>query len=134
MPLAQIFGLKAAFTFLKKLKSKSIIKKEQNLYNYAFSELARIEKIVIYNSKSVSTSIITFNLQRYHAHDVVDYLGKNNVFLRAGDFCCPNLAKLIGTSSALRISFGLYNNYADINRLIVYLKKIVNKPQVLLPF
>ena len=134
LPLAEIFGLKAAFEFLNNFNSKEIYKYENNLRNYALQKLKIIKGIIIYNQNLVTTSIITFNLPPYHAHDIADYLGKNNIYVRAGNFCCPYLHKLISTNSALRISFGLYSNYSDVDELISYLQKITKNSQVLLPF
>jgi cysteine desulfurase/selenocysteine lyase len=134
LPLAEIFGLKAAFEFLNKLGTKEIYEHENNLRNYALQKLTKIKGMSIYNQNLVSANIITFNLPPYHAHDVTDYLGKNNILVRAGNFCCPYLDKLIGTSSALRISFGVYNNYDDIDELFLHLQKIIQNSQVLLPF
>lgn len=129
LPLAQIFGLKASFEFLNKIEPFDIYQHENNLRNYTLTKLKKIKKIIVYNENLMVNNFITFNLLGCHAHDVVDYLGKNNILLRAGDFCCPYLTKLIGTNSALRISFDLYNDYADIDKLITYLQKITQNPQ-----
>ena len=134
LPLAELFGLKAAFDFLNQLDDNEVYRHRNDLFNYSSQKLKEIKGIIIYNQNLVSTNIITFNLLPYHAHDVADYLGRKNVLLRAGNFCCPYLDKIIGTSSALRVSFGLHNSYADIDRLVVYLSEISQNPQLLLPF
>lgn len=134
LPLAEIFGLKAAFEFLNSFDSKKIYEYENNLRNYALQKLKIIKDIVIYNQNLVSANIITLNLPPHHAHDVADYLGKHNIYVRAGNFCCPYLDKLIGANSALRISFGVYNNHNDLDQLISHLRKIIQTPQILLPF
>lgn len=128
LPLAQIFGLKASFEFLNKINYSIIYQHQNKLRNYALSQLEKVKNILIYNQNLSVNNIITFNLLGYHAHDVVDYCGKNNVILRGGDFCCPHLSKLIGTNSALRISFGLHNRSEDIDKLIKCLQKIKKKP------
>jgi len=133
LPLAEIFGLKAAFEFLNNFATKGIYKYENDLRNYTLQKLKKIKDIVIYNQELVSANIITFNLP-YHPHDIADYLGKNNIYVRAGNFCCPYLDKLIGANSALRISFGTYNDYGDIDKLVFCLQKIMQNPQILLPF
>jgi cysteine desulfurase / selenocysteine lyase len=128
LPLAQIFGLKASFEFLNKINSLIIYQHQNKLRNYALLQLEKIKNIFIYNQKLPTNNIITFNLSGYHAHDIVDYCGKHDILLRGGDFCCPYLSKIIGTNSALRISFDLYNTYADIDRLIKCLREIKEKP------
>lgn len=134
LPLAEIFGLKTAFEFLNSFDTKKVYEYENNLRNYAFQELKKVQNIVIYNQKLVSINIITFNLLPHHAHDIADYLGRNNIYVRAGNFCCPYLDKLISANSALRISFGLYNNCNDVDKLVSCLQKIAKNPQFLPSF
>jgi len=134
LPLAEIFGLKAAFEFLSKLNLPAIYQHEKNLRNYALQKLKKIPNLVIYNQNLTSTNIITFNLSPYHAHDIADYLGKNNIHVRTGNFCCPYLDKLINTNSALRVSLATYNNQNDIDELVYHLQKIRQNSQLLSPF
>ena len=133
LPLAQIFGLKASFEFLNSLDIKEVSTYEKEIKNYAISELEKLEKITIYNKNLETIDIVLFNLQGYHAHDVADYLGKNNILVRAGNFCCPYLKELIGVESAIRISFFIYNTKDDIDKLIFSLKNIIKKPELLIP-
>ncbi|CAJ0747006.1 12910_t:CDS:2 [Entrophospora sp. SA101] len=82
LPLAEIFGLKAAFEFLNKLGTEEIYEYENNLRNYALQKLKKLKDMNIYNQNLVSANIITFNLSPYHAHDLTDYLGKNNILIQ----------------------------------------------------
>jgi len=132
LPLAQIFGLKKSFEFLNSLDVKEIIDYEKKLKNYALDELSRLGEIIIYNQKLETVDIVLFNLQGYHAHDVADYLGKNNICVRAGNFCCPYLKELIGIESAIRISLFIYNNEDDVDKLIFHLNNIIKEPELLI--
>jgi cysteine desulfurase/selenocysteine lyase len=132
--LAQIFGLRAGLEFLNKLNLAEINQHKTELRNYALQKLNQIPGLIIYNRNQLSPNIITFNLSVYHAHDIADYLGKKNILLRAGDFCCPYLAEVIGVNSALRISLDIHNNQDDIDRLIDCLQEIIRNPQLLIPF
>src|SRR4051812_7639271 len=134
LPLAQIFGLKKSFEFLNSLDIKEVNSYERKLKNYTIKELVKLKKIVIYNQNLETIDIILFNLEGFHAHDVADYLGKNNICVRAGNFCCPYLKELIGVESAIRISLFIYNNKEDIDKLIYYLKKLENQPELMLDF
>ena len=135
LPLAQIFGLRASFEFLNSLDSEEISNYEKELKDYAVKELAKLKKIVIYNQHLLENiGIILFNLQGYHAHDVADYLGKNNICVRAGNFCCPYLKELIGVEAAIRISLFVYNNKKDVDELIHYLKKMEKQPELIADF
>ncbi|RHZ35507.1 aminotransferase class V-fold PLP-dependent enzyme [endosymbiont GvMRE of Glomus versiforme] len=131
LPLAQIFGLKAAFEFLNNLDIKEISDYEKKLKNYALDKLKELEKIIIYNQRLETVDIVLFNLKDCHAHDVADYLGKNNICVRAGNFCCPYLKELVGMEAAIRISFFIYNTKEEIDKLVEILKKIIQEPKLL---
>jgi cysteine desulfurase/selenocysteine lyase len=130
LPLAQIFGLQKSLEFLNSLDIREIADYEKKLKDYVIKELSKLEGIIIYNQHLETVNIVLFNLKNYHAHDVTDYLGKNNVCVRAGDFCCPYLKELIGVEAAIRISLFIYNTKEDINKLVFHLKRIIKEPEL----
>jgi cysteine desulfurase/selenocysteine lyase len=134
LPLAQIFGLKASLEFLNSFDSKEISSYEEELKDYAIQELSKLKKVTIYNRGLATVDIVLFNLPRFHAHDVAEYLGKNNICVRVGNFCCPYLKELIGVEAAIRISFFIYNNKEDIDKLIHYLRELESQPQLIIDF
>jgi len=123
--------LKKGFEFLNSLDIKEVNSYEKKLKDYAIKELTKLKKIVIYNKNLETVDIILFNLEGFHAHDVADYLGKNNICIRAGNFCCPYLKELIGVEAAIRISLFIYNNKEDINKLVHCLKELENQPELI---
>ncbi|CAJ0746939.1 20972_t:CDS:2, partial [Entrophospora sp. SA101] len=134
LPLAQIFGLKASLEFLNSFESKEVSNYEKELKDYALQELANLERIIIYNKNLETIDIVLFNLKGYHAHDVADYLGKNDICVRVGNFCCPYLKELIGVEAALRISLFIYNTKEDIDKLVSCLKKLSQNPHLIVNF
>jgi cysteine desulfurase / selenocysteine lyase len=134
LPLAQIFGLKASLEFFNSFDNKEISNYEKELTDYSIKELIKLKKITIYNQNLETFGIILFNLRGFHAHDVADYLGKNNICVRAGNFCCPYLKELIGVEAAIRISFLVYNTKKDIDKLVCCLEKLVENPNLIVNF
>jgi len=106
---------------------------EQELTYYTLEELMKLKKIIIYTKKNVN-NILLFNLIGFHAHDVAEYLNKNNILIRAGNFCCPYLKKVIGIESAVRISLAFYNIKEEIDKLIFYLKKLIFNPKLIISY
>lgn len=131
LPLAQIFGLKASFYFLNSLKIEKIESYEKKLKNYLIKRLNLLKNINLYSKNKETLNIILFNLKNHHSHDVAEYLGKNNIFVRSGNFCCPYLAKVIKEKSAIRISLSIYNTKKDIDELISYLSYLVKNPELI---
>nr|CAG8476614.1 5887_t:CDS:2 [Entrophospora candida] len=109
LPLAQIFGLQKSFEFLNDLGINEISSYEKKLRDYALQGLAKLEGIIIYNQNFPTIDIILFNLTGYHAHDVADYLGKNNICVRAAfkgnpgnESCIENFAYKVGKEKSLK--------------------------------
>jgi cysteine desulfurase/selenocysteine lyase len=131
LPLAQIFGLLESFRFLEKI-NKEIVKKENELVQYAIKELSLVKNLILYNKQNENnTSIVSFRLKGFHSHDVADYLGKKNIYTRAGNFCCPLFRKRVGVESVLRISFSIFNEKKDIDELKKRLMEITINPELL---
>jgi len=126
--------LQKSFEFLNSLDIQEISKYEKELKDYAIKELAKLKKIIVYNQNLTTVDVVLFNWQGYHAHDVADYLGKNNVCVRAGNFCCPYLKELIGVEAAIRISLFIYNSKEDIDKLMHCLKKLEKHPKLIVEF
>lgn len=127
-PVAQVFGLYASLKWLRQQKRKKIISWITNLTRYTIRKLlTSVPEIILYSQKNKrKTGIITFNLSSFHAHDVVDYLSRNGIITRGGDFCCPNIRMVLNTSFAIRISLSIYNTFSEVDKLIFYLSKIKN--------
>lgn len=103
-----------------------LIKNWQNIYNhdlylgmYAHKLLSKLPKIKLYSNPS--SSIILFNVDGYEALDVMNYLDKKNIFIRAGNHCSKLTGDLFGLSTC-RASIGIYNTEEDITKLYKALK------------
>jgi cysteine desulfurase/selenocysteine lyase len=131
LPLAQIFGLKASFEFLNNLEIEAINKNEKELKDHFLKIVRKLKEVIIYNQGSETTNIILFNLKDFHPHDVSEYLQKNNIYVRAGNFCCPYLDKAIKKESAIRISLAIYNTKKDINKLVKCLENLIKNPNLI---
>jgi cysteine desulfurase/selenocysteine lyase len=63
-------------------------------------------------------SIVTFDLEGVHPHDVAQVAGERGVALRAGHHCCQPLMRHLGLAATVRASFAVYNDAADVAALI----------------
>lgn len=119
-PIAEVIGLEAAIAFIDKLGFKAIKKHEADLLSYALTALSGIKKLQAYGpeDKAVCTSIISFNLEGIHSHDVASLVNEKGVALRAGFHCAQPLMQALGILTTCRISFAVYNTREDIDRLV----------------
>ena len=106
--------------WINKIDVNKISKHVYSLRKYALRQMEKLDNIEIYNSSVKSTTIV-FNFKGIPPQDLVDYLGKNNIALRAGDMCAK-LTNFAPNNHSARISFAIYNDKKDVNKFIKLLK------------
>jgi cysteine desulfurase/selenocysteine lyase len=123
--ISGVIALKEAINYIEEIGLNKIEKHEKNILKYALDELNKLEGIEIYNpGVQNSSSIVSFNLKNIHPHDVASILNDDNIAIRAGHHCCMPLMKKFGIPGTCRISFSIYNDKEDIDKLIGSLKKV----------
>jgi len=123
--IAEVIGLGYALEYLKQIGLDNIKKHEQELTKYALSKMKDLKHITIYNYNP-DLGIIAFNLEGIHPDDVATILDSDNVYVRAGHHCAQLVAKKLKIIASLRVSFFLYNDKEDIDKLIEALKKAIS--------
>ncbi len=129
---------------LEEIGMENIMEYERTLTKYALDKINEIPNINIYGEPNVEdkVSIISFNVNGLDHNQVAMILSINGgIGLRNGCFCAqPYVHKLLGTSledieelkrnkglprpGMVRISFGMYNDYEEIDVFLKLLKQI----------
>jgi len=138
-------ALASAIKTLNKIGMNNVERIEKNLTAYAISQMKNIPNLKIYCDTSKGTdrvSIVPFNIYGIEHALVAKILSYEwGISVRSGCFCAqPYIVKLLNISSEflskrinnpnlyhpgmVRISFGLYNTYSEIDILIYALNKI----------
>jgi selenocysteine lyase/cysteine desulfurase len=122
----------------------NIYKNEKALYDYAISHMAKIPGMKFYSDpyRKDTIGVIPFNLEGVHHHLMTAILSDEaGVSVRNGFFCThPYCERLLGFNKEdmnhfleddevlfpgmVRISFGFYNNFSEIDKLIRLLRMI----------
>ncbi|OYD26667.1 cysteine desulfurase/selenocysteine lyase [Mycoplasma testudineum] len=118
--IAGIFGMVAAMEFFESIDHKHFLTEMEDISNYIFENLSKLENWNVYRSKS--KAIIMASLKGVHSQDIATYLGKRNIYVRHGKFCA-HLNFLNQEDSFIRISLGIYNTMEEAKILIETLKK-----------
>ncbi|AKC32097.1 cysteine desulfurase SufS [Candidatus Pantoea carbekii] len=121
---AGIIGLGAALTWFKQLSFNLIYDREAMLTNYALNKLALVPELVIYGPLEKRSSIVSFNLGKYHAFDIGSFLDQYGIAIRTGHHCAMPLMQYYGVPAMCRASFAFYNTKEEIDRLAFSLKRI----------
>ena len=119
-PVAQVSGLKAALEYLEKYGINEIERHDNELTKHAINQLTEFPDLELYGPNEIKnrTGVISFNLQNVHPHDVAQVLDEGGIALRAGHHCTQVLHKRLGVPATVRMSFGIYNNYSEIDRML----------------
>jgi cysteine desulfurase/selenocysteine lyase len=115
-PVAQAVGLVAAIDFITKTVTYPvIIEHEKRLFAYAFERLTKVSGLTVIGEKGYH--VISFVVHGFHPHDVAAFLNTKAIAVRAGNHCAQPLARALLQSAWIRVSFGLYTKYSDIDAL-----------------
>jgi len=122
--IAQAIGLGAAIDYINEIGLKNIHDYVKHLINIALEKLRLIDGLTIYGHQvGVSSSVISFNLEGVHPHDLAQFLDQDGIAVRAGHHCAQPIMDKLGISSTIRASFYLYNTEEEIDKLCTSLKK-----------
>ena len=120
-PIAEVIGLGEAIKYLEKIGMDNIHNYELKLKEYFIDKVKDIPNIIVYNKYS-NSGIVSFNVEGVFAQDTAIYLNHYNIYVRAGNHCTKMLKDDLKINNTVRASFYFYNNYADVDKLIVALK------------
>ncbi len=121
--IVQAIGLGAAIDYVESIGREHIKDYEGRLLDYAMERLGSLDWLKIYGRAEGKGSIISFDVEGAHAHDVSTILDHHGVAVRAGTHCCEPLLARFGVSSTCRASMAMYNTPQEIDRLVEALHK-----------
>ena len=122
-PLVEAHGLGVAIDYMNNIGIEKIIAHETELTKYAFNKLNELDFVEMHGGENNRNSIISFNLKNVHSHEVSSFLDVEGIAIRAGHHCCQPLMKHLGVNSTARLSFGIYNTVAEVDKFIEALHK-----------
>jgi cysteine desulfurase/selenocysteine lyase len=124
-PIAEVIGLGAAVDFLERVGMQAIRRHEQRLTAYALERLEEVPDLRPYGPQGEDKAgVIAFSFGNVHPHDVAQILDRDGVAVRAGHHCAMPLHERFGLPATTRASFYLYNEEADVDKLVEGLYKV----------
>jgi cysteine desulfurase/selenocysteine lyase len=110
-------GLGAAIHYVEAIGYDAIAAHEQALTEHAILRLSAIEGLTILGRAQDRGGVVSFTLDRAHAHDVATLLDRSGIAVRAGHHCAEPLMHRFGIESTARASFAIYTTPAEIDFL-----------------
>jgi cysteine desulfurase/selenocysteine lyase len=122
-PIAPAIALGAAIDYLQEIGLARIHAHEQALVARAWERLSAIEGLRLLgpdptlHGAEVRAGLVSFVLDRPHAHDIAQLLDREGIAVRAGHHCTQPLHDRLGITASTRASFYLYNTLEEVDLL-----------------
>lgn len=124
--IAGVIGFGKAIEYLEKIGYENIELIEKDVFTYLDQKLKELPDIIFYNDIKNSIGSRSFNFKNI-AHDDIGILAdKMKIALRVGHHCAQPIMKHLGVKGTIRVSIAFYNDYTDVDNLIIALKKALS--------
>jgi cysteine desulfurase/selenocysteine lyase len=121
--IVQAIGLGAAIDYVESVGRERIAAHEAELLDYAMRRLGELPWLRIFGRAEHKGSIVAFNMEGAHPHDVSTILDRYGVAVRAGTHCAEPLLARYGVTATCRASFAMYNTTQEVDSLVEALHK-----------
>jgi cysteine desulfurase/selenocysteine lyase len=122
-PIVESVGFAAAVDYLSAFDRVAVKAHESDLLGYAREGLRELNWVRVIGDAPGKGSILSFEAEGMHAHDLATILDREGVAVRAGHHCAQPLMDRFGVASTTRASFALYNTRSEVDALIAGLHK-----------
>ena len=120
-PIASVIALGASLDYLSSLDASAVGAHEAALHAELLSGLQQRQGLRLLGTPNVA--LASFVVEGVHHADLAHLLSEQGIAVRAGHHCAMPLLQGLGLSGALRVSLGLYNDTADLQRLFTALNQ-----------
>ena len=120
--IAGAVGIGASIDFINSLDRDLCHQYEMELHDYALEKLEKIEGINIIGKSTNKSAIISFVIEGMHPHDIGTIINQKGIAVRTGHHCTMPLMDFYGIPGTVRASFSIYNNHAEVDKLIDAIK------------
>ena len=124
-----------AIDYVQQIGMDKIAAHEELLTQYLEEQLAAIPHLKIYAAGQRKAGAVSFNVYRadgglIHPFDIGVLLDRQGVAVRTGHHCAEPLIDYLQVPGTVRASVALYNTQEEIDKLIVALKKAIDRKSV----
>ena len=120
--IAGAVGIGASIDFINSLDRELCHQYEMSLHDYALEKLEQFDEIWIIGKSSKKSAIISFVIDGIHPHDIGTIINQKGIAVRTGHHCTMPLMDFYGIPGTVRASFSIYNNHAEVDKLIDAIK------------
>ncbi len=122
--IAGAIGLTAALDYVDAIGLPAIAAYEHELLAYATAAVSELPGLRLIGTAPEKASILSFVLDGIHPHDIGTVLDFDGIAIRAGHHCAMPVMTRFGVAATARASIGIYNTRAEVDALVVGLRKV----------
>jgi len=123
--IAEAIGFGKAIDYLSAIGMENIADHEKKITQYALQKLQVVENLKVFCPNVTERGgVISFEMGFVHPHDVAQVLDHYGIAVRAGHHCAMPLHEKFGLPATSRASFYLYNDYEDVDLLVIGLQHV----------
>jgi cysteine desulfurase/selenocysteine lyase len=123
--IADVIAFKSALDFIDQTGKGNIRNHENEILEYATSQLEQIDGLQIIGKAKEKISVLSFIIEKLHPQDVGILLDTAGIAVRTGHHCAQPLMHRLGIPGTIRASFAMYNTKEEIDILITGLHKAI---------
>jgi cysteine desulfurase / selenocysteine lyase len=116
--VADVIGLGAAISYISEIGLDNISMWEDELLQYATSELKKSGGVTFFGEAKHKASVISFLIDGIHPYDAGTILDHMGIAVRTGTHCTQPLMDRFGITGTIRASLAFYNTKGEIDGLV----------------
>ncbi|MFZ9661929.1 MAG: aminotransferase class V-fold PLP-dependent enzyme, partial [Chitinophagaceae bacterium] len=116
--IADIIAMKPAIDFIEGIGKQEIRKHEQEILDYATSQLSEIPGLDIKGNVADKVSVVSFFINNTHPQDIGILLDNQGIAVRTGNHCTMPLMQCLNIPGTTRASFSVYNTKEEVDLLV----------------
>jgi len=116
--ISAVIGLGVAIDYLQDIGMQAIAAYEQQLLDYASTQLSQIPGLRIIGTAAHKAAVVSFALDGIHPHDIGTILDTEGVAIRTGHHCAMPVMDFFKVPATARASMAFYNTFEEVDRLV----------------
>lgn len=123
--IAANIGLGAAVDYLNSIDFAAAARYEHELLEYATELLSGIKGVRIIGTAREKASVLSFEIENVHPHDIGTILDQSGIAIRAGHHCAQPVMQFFNVPATARASFAFYNTREEVEKLAEAVQKVI---------
>lgn len=123
--IAANIGLGAAIDYINSIGFEAAAAYEHELLEYATKRLADIPGVKLIGTAANKASVLSFEIEGVHPHDIGTILDQEGIAIRAGHHCAQPVMQFFDVPATARASFAFYNTKEEVNKLADAVQRVI---------